>query len=71
MVKAVQRPRTVQGGKNAESGGSIIYRVAHPDKVLIESSHASNQASFDETPEAQQFSKDCLGFALSGALIGL
>jgi hypothetical protein len=45
-------------------------RVAHPAKVLVESCHASNQAVVDETPEAQQFSEDCLGFALSVSVFG-
>ena len=57
-------------GANAESGTSVVDRVAHPAKVLVESCHASNQAVIDETPEAQQFPEDCLGFALSDALTG-
>ena len=33
--------------------------------------HAFNQGVFDGTPEARQFSEDCAGFAISGAVIGL
>lgn len=57
-------------GANAESGTSVMDRVAHPAKVHVESCHASNQVVVDETPEAQQFSKDCLGFALSASVFG-
>ena len=57
-------------GAKAESGTSVMGRVAHPAKVLVESCHALNQAMVDETPEAQQFSKDCLGFALSASVFG-
>ena len=46
-------------GAKAESGTSVMDRVAHPAKVLVESCHALNQAMVDETPEAQQFSEDC------------
>lgn len=39
-------------GAKAESGTSVMGRVAHPAKVLVESCHALNQAVVDETPEA-------------------
>ena len=41
------------------AGDSVRYR------------HAFFQAVFEGTPEARQFSEDCAGFAISGAVIGM
>ena len=50
-------------GLNMRNGACALNSVRYR--------HAFNQGVFDGTPEARQFSEDCAGFAISGAVIGL
>ena len=45
-------------GAKAESGASVMGRVAHPAKLQIEFGHALNQVRIDETPEARTICQD-------------